>query len=527
MAAFALVSELHPLGAAEMAGRIARGEIYSRDIVESLLRRIEAVNPHLSAIVQPAFDQARQEADRADAAVRSGQPLGPLHGVPVTIKDCFAVAGMETTLGIPGFSPGVDAADSPLVARLRAAGAIVLGKTNVPEGMLLHECDNPLFGRSLHPQSDQRSPGGSSGGEAIAVATHMSPLGLGSDLGGSTRQPAHSCGVFGLKPTSGRLTIHGSQRAMPGMQALTIQPGPIARCVADLDLAMRVLLDDTAAAKQPDERSEPWPNYREVNPGKLRVAYWTDNGIAAPCAAIARAVEDSAAQLGRLGAEVRQVTAPETDEMLRIYFGLISADGMRSLGRLLKGRQQDPQLRRQVRLGKLPRWLRAPLSVILPLFGQPALGKLVRWTGPRSADAYWQLTLEAEQYRQRFWRTLDAAFDGQPVDAVLTPPHSLPALKHGTALHLLLEASHCYLANLLDAPAGVAPCKPVTDAEERQELAQQPGRWSLEARLRRQNASDSAGLPVGVQVMARPWRDDIALAVMGALGKQESVTITP
>ncbi len=412
MAATAPAPELHQLGAAELAGRIARGEVSSREVVEAFLRRIESHNAQLKAIVQPAFDQAREAADRADAAVQLGQPLGPMHGVPVTIKDCFAVAGMQTTLGIPGFSTGMDRSDSPLVARLKGAGAIVLGKTNVPEGMLLHECDNPLFGRSLHPQSDQHSPGGSSGGEAIAVATHMSPFGLGSDLGGSIRQPAHSCGVLGFKPTSGRLTIRGSQRAMPGMQALTIQPGPIARHVADLDLAMRILLDDTAAPKQPDERPEPWPDYRQVDPGKLRVAYWTDNGVAAPCVAIARAVEDSAEQLRRFGAQVRRVPAPETEEMLRVYFGLISADGMRSLGRLLKGRQQDPQLRRQVRLGKLPRWLRAPLGVILPLVGQPSLGKLVRWTGPRSADAYWQLTLDAAAYRERFWRTLDAAFDG-------------------------------------------------------------------------------------------------------------------
>ncbi len=110
---------------------------------------------------------------------------------------------------------------------------------------------------------------------------------------------------------------------------------------------------------------------------------------------------------------------------------------------------------------------------------------------------------------------------------MLTPPHSLPALRHGTALHLLLEASHCYLANLLDAPAGVAPCAPVSQLEEQQELAQQPGGWLLEARLRRQNATGSTGLPVSVQVMALPWRDDIALAVMEALSKDESAALTP
>lgn len=505
------------LGLAAMGRLVAQREIASRDLVQAYLQRIDEHGGQLNAVVQTRPQAALREADAADQAVAAGGNLGPLHGVPVTIKDCFAVEGLQTTLGIPGFSSGPDAEDSPLVSRLRAAGAIVLGKTNVPQGMLLHECCNPLYGRTLHPDSPDRSPGGSSGGEAAAVAAGLSPLGLASDLGGSTRQPAHSCGLVGFKPTSYRLTVQGSRRAMPGMKSLAIAPGPITRTVADADTAMRVLLDPSRVALRPDERNQPWPDYRTIDPSTLRVGYWAGDGIARPAVAIQQAVDAAAKRMGHLGADVRPLQPLDTERMLRIYLGLISADGMRNMGRLIRGRKVDTQLRRQTLLGRAPRWVRRLAAPALSVAGQGELAKLLSLTGPRSADSYWALTVEAEQYRRDFWHTADATFDGQPVDAILTPPHSLPALRHDTGLHLLLEASHCYLANLLDAPAGVVPAGRVTPEQQQAEQDHCGGGLSLVARLRRENARQSEGLPIGVQVMSRPWRDDVALAVMAAL----------
>ncbi|MCA9239237.1 MAG: hypothetical protein KDA37_03520 [Planctomycetales bacterium] len=513
------------LQATQLARLIAKREVSSREVVQAFLNSIEEHNPLLRAIVQPCYEQALQEADAADrqtAELASEGRLGPLHGVPVTIKDCFAVAGLETTLGIHGYSKGRDSSDSPLVARLRNAGAIVLGKTNVSQGMLLHECDNPLFGRTLLPGNPDRSPGGSSGGEAAAVAARLSPLGLGSDLGGSTRQPAHSCGVCGFKPTGGRLTVVGSQRALRGMRSLALQPGPIAQSVADMDLAMRVMLDDRGVAKQLDESPEPWRNYREVDVSSLRIAFWTDNGIMRSAYGLAGAVERAAQVLRAEGADVRQVPPPDHREMMRLYLGLISADGLRSLARLLRGVRVNPQLRRQVAMGRIPRWVRPPGAGVLRLLGQSQLADLLHWSGPRSADAYWQATADADDYKKFFWRKLSDAFGGGPVHAVLTPPHATPALRHGTALHLLLGGSYCFLANLLDAPAGVLPAGSISDEDQQQELSQRRDWWELEQHYAKQNATGSAGLPVGVQVMSPPWRDELVFAVMAALeGRSE------
>jgi fatty acid amide hydrolase len=192
-----------------MARQIAAGAITSAELVEAHIRRIEAVNPRLNAVVVTRFEQARAEAAAADEARRRGDPLGPLHGVPITIKECFHVAGTPSTEGVGRFASELVAHDAPLVARLRRAGAIVLAKTNVPQLLLMHETDNPVYGRTQNPWDLERGPGGSSGGEGAIVASGGSPLGLGNDIGGSIRFPAHSCGICGIKPTTLRLTNAG------------------------------------------------------------------------------------------------------------------------------------------------------------------------------------------------------------------------------------------------------------------------------------------------------------------------------
>lgn len=500
--------------AATIARRIADGQMTAVQMTTAALDHIELDNPQLNAVIHLLADEALSQAKTADELQAAGQPLGPLHGVPITVKDCFALRGTEITLGIEGFSPGIAETDSPLVARLKAAGAIVLGKTNVPQGMLLHECDNPLHGRTLHLFSDERSPGGSSGGEAAIVAAGGSAFGLASDLGGSIRQPAAACGVCGLKPTASRLTTLGSERAMPGFRAMPIAPGPIARTVEDLDLAMRAMLPTDQTACEADEQLAPWHDYHEVDVTRLRLAYWTDDGITKIATGVRRAVQESVERLKTLGAIVERVTPFNMPEMMRLYFSLISADGMGSLRRLLKGVKVDHQLRRQLRLGRLPRRARSLIATLLKYAGQPELAQLLCWTGPRSADEYWQLTVAADAYRQQFWDSLEG------YDAIVLPPYAFPALRHGTALHLLLGASHCFLANLLDAPAGVVPWGVVTDDDEQSERATRRSSWAIPQRFAKQNAIGSSGLPLAVQVVSRPNREEIVLAVMNALEAQ-------
>jgi len=236
------LGQISDLSAAELARQIAAGAISAREAVEAHIGRIEAVNPGLNALVVRLFDDARAQAAAADAARARGERLGPLHGVPVTIKESFDVAGTPTTAGLTHRASHRAEADAPTVARLREAGAILLGKTNVPQLLLMNESDNPLYGRASNPWNLARTPGGSSGGEAALIAAHGSPLGLGSDIGGSVRLPATACGICALKPTTGRLTTRGHFNPLEGQEAVRMQPGPMARTVEDLALAYRILV---------------------------------------------------------------------------------------------------------------------------------------------------------------------------------------------------------------------------------------------------------------------------------------------
>ncbi len=199
----------------ELAAAIRERRISAVEVLDAHLARIARYNPALNAIVTHNEENARTRAREADAALARGEVWGPLHGVPVTIKDSFATAGLRTTSGFPPLTNHVPDSDATAVARLRAAGAIVLGKTNLP--LLVHgfQSDNPIFGRTNNPWDHARTPGGSTGGGAAAIAAGLSPLELGSDYGGSVRIPAHFCGIYSLKPTNNRIPLTGHIPELP------------------------------------------------------------------------------------------------------------------------------------------------------------------------------------------------------------------------------------------------------------------------------------------------------------------------
>ncbi|HEY7976271.1 MAG TPA: amidase, partial [Ktedonobacterales bacterium] len=197
-------TEITDLSAVALAASIARGDLSAIEAVEASIARIEAVNPRLNAVVVKRYDEARAEARAADERQARGEPLGPLHGVPITVKECFDVTGTPATYGLPSRAHTLATEDDLYVARLRAAGAIIVGKTNLSQLLLYIESDNPLYGRTNNPWDLTRTPGGSSGGQAAIIAAGGSPLGLATDIGGSIRMPAAFCGVVGMKPTAGR-----------------------------------------------------------------------------------------------------------------------------------------------------------------------------------------------------------------------------------------------------------------------------------------------------------------------------------
>jgi amidase len=244
----ATATELWQMGATELAAIIRSGQASSRDVVEAHLRRIEAVNPRVNAVVVTLADRALEAARLADDAMRHGAELPPLHGVPFTVKENIDVAGTPTTQGLEALANATPARDAPVVERLKDAGAIPIGRTNLPSGAMRWHCDSELWGATLNPWDRSRTPGASSAGEAVAIATGMSPLGVGNDGLGSLRHPAQCCGVGALKPTLGRVpqasSVEPGEMVPIGVQ-LTAVTGPLARHVADLRAAFEIIAGPT------------------------------------------------------------------------------------------------------------------------------------------------------------------------------------------------------------------------------------------------------------------------------------------
>jgi amidase len=317
------VTQLPFRSAAELAAAVRAREISSTELLDCYLSRIERLNPGLGAVVTLDADRARREAAAADRRLAQGAATGPLHGLPVTVKDCLETAGLRTTCGAPELAGYVPERDAEAVARLRRAGAIVIGKTNLP--MWASDCQsyNELFGTTSNPWDAARTPGGSSGGSAAAVAAGLSALDLGSDLGGSLRIPAAWCGVYTLKPSYGIVPVHGHIPPPPGMPAEVDigVVGPLARSADDLDLCLAVLAGPDQVEAAAWRLELPAAPARAM--GQWRVAVWPDEPDWPLDRAVAERLTAAAGALAAAGLTVAQARPVDLGESLDVAQRLI------------------------------------------------------------------------------------------------------------------------------------------------------------------------------------------------------------
>jgi amidase len=314
------MSELWELGALELGGSIRNGTVSSRELVEAHLARIGTVNPALNAVTVTLEDEALAAADSADAAIARGEPTGPLHGVPFTVKENIDLVASATTQGVTALADMVPPLDAPAVGHLRAAGAIPIARTNMLDIELRWHTDNELRGPTRNPWDPARTPGGSSGGEAAALATGMTPLGVGSDLGGSVRWPAACCGTMAVRPTLGRVPAATSLEPADApltMQLMAVQ-GPMARGALDLRVALEIM-------SRPSDR-DPWytpvPVAGRTLPNPIRIAASTT--ACAP--AVAGGVRRVANALADAGYAVEDVTLPAVAEASEVWLKLVLAE---------------------------------------------------------------------------------------------------------------------------------------------------------------------------------------------------------
>ena len=440
--------------ATELLGDIREGRRSSVEVVRAVLERIDAVNPAINAVVQLVPD-AVEDAAKADDEQRHGISRGPLHGLPFTIKDSFDTAGLVTTVGSVGWRDRVPERDATVVARLKAAGAILVGKTNTPEFTWSDETDNDVYGRTSNPYDLARTPGGSSGGAAAIVAAGAVPFDVGSDTGDSIRQPAHVCGLAGIKPTSGRVPRTGHWPDFRGLFQAFTQLGPIARRVEDLDLVLRVIAgpDGVDPFIAPVVLRDP----AAVDANGLRVAMFTDNGVRTPTPATVDAVRAAGRALAAAGAIVEERRPHGLDEAAEAWQMLIAADGHAWLDRLMHAAgtpgHGSYDTRGWVEFGK-----------VLP--GDRLTAWVERADGIRSRLLSWI----------------------QDVDVMLCPAMPQPAILHGGSNDPAFGDTYSDVHNLTGFPAVVV-----------------------------RGGMSPEGLPIGVQLVAPPWREDVALAAAASI----------
>lgn len=309
--------------ATALAASIRAGERSSVEVVEAHLARIDEVNPKVNAVTSVLEERALAAAEAADEAVSRGDELGPLHGVPFTIKDNIDLIGSPTTHGIAAFAGAIPDTDAPVVARMLEAGAIPLARTNMPDFGMRWHTDNALHGATVNPWDPGRSPGGSSGGEAVALATGMSPLGLGNDYGGSLRLPSLAAGTTALRPTFARVAAASAiePKDLPMTLQLMAVEGPMARRVADVELAYGVL-------RQPDRRDPWWAPIAEpvASARPVRVAVCVDPGGLGTSVEVKDAIRRAADALADAGFEVEERDPPDVMKAAELWRSLTAAD---------------------------------------------------------------------------------------------------------------------------------------------------------------------------------------------------------
>jgi amidase len=439
--------------AVQIANAIREKRVSCQEVIAAHLRRIEAVNPAINAVVYYDAERALNEARELDAMLARGEEKGALHGVPVTIKDNIRVAGMPCTTGTLGFKSFIAPDDATMVTRLRAAGAIVLGMTNMPELGVAFESDNLVYGRSNNPYDLSRTPGGSSGGEAAIIAAGGSALGLGNDGAGSVRTPAAFCGLVGLKPNQGRMPVTGHvTTSYAGFYPGVSQDGPLARYVEDINLVFPIV----AGVDWRDPQIVPMPigDMNDVEVRGLRAAYYTDDGFCTPTPEIAGAVRTAAGWLQAAGLNVTEARPEGVEDSydLRVaFYGAVSANG---------------------------------LYEALDQMGTAQVSELVKGF-MRITEPYHNISkkeLLALNGRLGTFRARMIAFM-ENYDVIVCPTCAVPAMPHGTSQQHFEVFSYTMAYNLCGFPA-----------------------VSVRA------GTSPEGLPIGVQVVARPWREDVALA---------------
>ena len=456
-----LIEPLYFSSATAIARAIKNKEISSQEITQIFLDRIAQVNSRLNAVVLLKGEEAIAGAKKADKALAKGEVLGSLHGVPITMKDSFDTKGMISTAGTMGRANFIPDNDATIVRRLKKAGAIIMGKTNTPELTLSGSTDNLVYGQTNNPYNLDLTPGGSSGGAAAIISSGGSPFDIGTDTGGSIRNPAHSCGLCGIKPTHGRVPRTGHIISYHAYDQALTTVGPLARYVEDLETILPIIMGSDGV--DPYIFDLPLVRDSEADASKFKYVYYTDNGISTPTAEVQAVIQKAASSLSGTGAPVEEKQPPEIEKTLDVYFGI--ADGVDK-------NYCDRKL--------------------LAEAGTKEISPLLSWVNEHGDPT--EKSLSPMEVAELFegWSGFNSTMTSyfHEYDIILCPVSTMTAHPHGYE-KVLDVFSYTMTYNLTGWPVAVVRV-----------------------------GTSSEGMPIGIQIVGKPWREDTVLAVAKFLEKE-------
>ncbi|KAF9786269.1 amidase signature enzyme [Thelephora terrestris] len=516
--------------ACQIVQAIKNGQWTSTKVVTAYIKSAIRAQDETNCITEVLFADALKIAGELDAHFAATNELkGPLHGVPITFKDLIDIKGYDSSMGFSQWANKPAQADAELVRHIREAGGVPMAKTNVSQGLANFECSNPLWGVTKNPYNAKFIPGGSTGGEGALLAMGGSAIGWGSDVGGSVRIPAHFCGLYCLKPSSGRISISGTVDPSPGFKGITTVLGPMARSVQDVELASRVVFGKSA-----DYSSAP-VLYRGVQLAqKLKFGYYFNDGMARITPACRRAVSETVEALRRQGHECIEFELPSPEKASEIYIALTAASGNKDFFKNKGPDPTDPNL--ELALAYVPGFLHTMVWWYLKR-ADPVLARVWKVSTEKSAYEYtnWEVKKDAwiHQFHEKvscpyickaIYENLGQVWDAQGFDGIICPGMASPALIHNATKYLLALATAALFYNILDCPVGSIPVTrvdPKLDALPEDWLSTRsnvPSSKELDKMLYKgkwaYDADAMGGLPVGIQLVGKRWEDEKVVEMM-------------
>ncbi len=494
--------------AVQLIDLIKTKAVSCKEVTQFFIDKIEEVNPAINAIVIKLYNAALAKAEEIDLEIGKGNTIGRLAGLPFTIKECLDLKGTPSTLGLLRRKNDFPIDNDPYIDALLKEDGIILGKTNVAQLLMYFESSNPVYGVTNNPHSSKHSCGGSSGGEGAIIAAGGSPIGVGTDIGGSLRIPAAFCGICSIKPTMGRtidMTRFTEEVVDISIKSVT---GVLGNYAEDLQLFLEIM-NEASASKWKVEQLQ---DFKDVDVSQLKIGYYLSDVIVEPMPAIKRAILESVQKMKDLGAEVIEFTPPNLLEIEELFFRIVSADD----GPLFAGNLQKdipmPHVKGLLMLARASSFMRKLLAGLLGLLGQKSVKRIVPYFGGKGPEYQKELLNRQTAYVNKYLTALDNSVIGK-LDAIISPVCAVPAFLHNTADKLGLGGTYTILNNVTGFPAGVATVSTI----KAEEVVGRKKTADLLIKTASKVEASSAGLPIGIQIAARPWNEHIVLALIDKL----------